>query len=184
MVPGSNPGGRTNFMLQDNEIVKRSLEIATEAHKGQTRWNGEPYITHPTRVAGKFLNNQLEYQHWKRDLKDIKQNDLILLTSIAYLHDVFEDNPAYKIEDLGGKLFNQRLTEEQCVTMSNALKFLTRFDKGQYARYIRNIREDWYATLVKLADLSDNLSDIRKPVQQAKYELAFLFLGGPFWHET
>ena len=36
----------------DAAIVERAFEVALEAHAGQKRDNGEPYITHPLAVAG------------------------------------------------------------------------------------------------------------------------------------
>src|SRR5215469_11277025 len=32
--------------------VRRAYEVGAEAHEGQTRKSGEPYITHPVAVAG------------------------------------------------------------------------------------------------------------------------------------
>jgi (p)ppGpp synthase/HD superfamily hydrolase len=52
------------------ELYEKALAIATEAHNGQTRWNGSPYITHPIRVAARL------------PVED---------SAIAVLHDVLED---------------------------------------------------------------------------------------------
>src|SRR5207244_177642 len=35
----------------DGELVRRAYTYATEAHEGQKRISGEPYITHPAAVA-------------------------------------------------------------------------------------------------------------------------------------
>lgn len=52
--------------------IKRSQEIATKVHDGQTRRNGGAYIEHPARVAAKSPEN---------------------LKPIAWLHDTIEDHP-------------------------------------------------------------------------------------------
>lgn len=35
----------------DRERIVRAFEIAEQAHRGQKRKSGEPYITHPVAVA-------------------------------------------------------------------------------------------------------------------------------------
>ncbi len=64
------------------ETIK-ALELSLEAHKGQTRKSGEPYIVHPILVAAitaKISNDEMMVQ-------------------AALLHDVVEDT-SYTIEDL------------------------------------------------------------------------------------
>jgi GTP diphosphokinase / guanosine-3',5'-bis(diphosphate) 3'-diphosphatase len=63
--------------------TKQALELALEAHKGQIRKSGEPYIVHPILVAAitaKISNDEMMVQ-------------------AALLHDVVEDT-SYAIEDL------------------------------------------------------------------------------------
>uniref|UniRef100_UPI00333F2D50 hypothetical protein n=1 Tax=Limnohabitans sp. TaxID=1907725 RepID=UPI00333F2D50 len=36
----------------DTDMVRRAYKFADEAHLGQMRKSGEPYITHPIAVAG------------------------------------------------------------------------------------------------------------------------------------
>ena len=50
--------------------IVKAKEIATEAHEGQKRSDGKPYITHPARVAAAVKDR---------------------LKPIAWLHDVVED---------------------------------------------------------------------------------------------
>ena len=59
-------------------VVKRALEFATEAHKGQVRKDtGEPYIAHPIEVMGLV----------KQVVDDPE------MQAAALLHDVVEDTP-------------------------------------------------------------------------------------------
>ena len=39
------------YSLAEREIVERAYRVAEEAHKGQTRQSGKPYITHCLEVA-------------------------------------------------------------------------------------------------------------------------------------
>jgi (p)ppGpp synthase/HD superfamily hydrolase len=41
-----------HYTLADRELVQRAYRIAKEAHRGQTRHSGEPYINHCVAVAG------------------------------------------------------------------------------------------------------------------------------------
>ena len=59
-------------------VVKKALEFATEAHKGQVRkYTGEPYIVHPIEVMGLV----------KQVVDDPE------MQAAALLHDVVEDTP-------------------------------------------------------------------------------------------
>lgn len=125
-----------------------ALKIATEAHKGQKRWNDDDYITHPIRVATKCVDN------------DIK--------CIAVLHDVVEDTEI-TVFDLAHKHhFNTFIVDN--------ISYLTKKPHENYADYIMNIKRFPVATFVKIADLKDNLRDLKKGKRRDKYELALKIL--------
>src|SRR5690606_14288534 len=42
---------RSNHPKSDLAVIERAYEVAAQAHKGQKRQSGEPYITHPVAVA-------------------------------------------------------------------------------------------------------------------------------------
>lgn len=58
-------------------LVKNVYEFAAQAHRGQKRYSGEPYITHPITVASMVADMQLDEE----------------AISAALLHDVIEDTP-------------------------------------------------------------------------------------------
>ena len=63
-------------------VVKKALEFATEAHKGQVRkYTGEPYIAHPIEVMGLL----------KQVVDDPEMH------AAALLHDVVEDTPIMNV---------------------------------------------------------------------------------------
>jgi len=79
--------------------VELALTIATEAHKGQFRWDKKtPFIEHPIAVA-KLVKEYLNTGKWMEGAED-------LLISAAYLHDVIEDSnmDAEKLLDKGVRL--------------------------------------------------------------------------------
>jgi len=59
------------------ERIAQAYAFAAQAHEGQTRVSGEPYITHPVAVAG--------------ILADLRMDEKTIIA--ALLHDVIEDTP-------------------------------------------------------------------------------------------
>lgn len=116
----------------NNKQLEIALEIATIAHKGVTRRNGDPYIFHPLRVCNnkKYIQTKLQ-------------------KTAAILHDVIEDTP-----------FTSQFLIEKGIAKEviDVLKYLTH-DKESvtYVDYIDNVCNNVDAMLVKLSDLADNL---------------------------
>lgn len=124
--------------------IKRAEEIAIEAHKGQTRWDGSPYINHPKRVALSFNDSDCRIVGW--------------------LHDVIEDTEI-KAQDLVNKGIPVRLV--------NSIKNLTKREGENYYIFIMRILTDQIATKVKIADIEDNLNDnLKEGSLKDKYRLA------------
>src|SRR4029453_13909635 len=67
------------------ERVQDSYDFAFQAHDGQRRRSGEPYITHPVAVADLLADLKLDAQ----------------TMTAAILHDVMEDTPNTQGEDHG-----------------------------------------------------------------------------------
>ena len=60
--------------------IQDAFLVARDAHEGQTRSSGEPYITHPVAVATILAEMHLDYE----------------TISAALMHDVIEDTPVTK----------------------------------------------------------------------------------------
>ena len=108
-------------------MIGTALEIAWDAHKGQTDKAGNPYIRHPMTVASSM---------------DTEEE-----IAAALLHDVVEDSE-YTFKDL-----KERGIPE---TVLEALRLLTHDPEEDYFSYVRKIRANPIATKVKLADLEHN----------------------------
>ena len=133
--------------MHKNQLLQLCKNIATEAHKGQKRWGGEPYITHPESVANRV--------------------DKIGLKCIAWLHDVLEDT----------KVTAEELLEKEIpIEYVLSLRHLTRRKGQNYKDFILQVREDWMATIVKIADLKDNLKNLKEGSMKDKYRLALYLL--------
>jgi len=125
-----------------------ALGVARAAHLNQKRWGGQPYIIHPVAVAARLPGH---------------------LQVIGYLHDVLEDNAAeYPLT---------RLSELFPVWVVERVVVLTKLPDENYDDYILRVAQDHTTRLVKIADLFDNLKDIKPGSLRDKYRLALRLLG-------
>ena len=120
--------------------------IATKAHKGQKRWNGKPYITHPERVSLQV----------KKDEEKI----------VAWLHDVIEDTNINIVH----------LYVEFGSIIGDAVDAITKREGERYLDYILRVKSNELARVVKIADIKDNLQSLKKGSMKDKYEMAIYFL--------
>ena len=127
---------------QDVELVRRAYRFADEAHLGQMRKNGEPYITHPIAVAALCTE-------WKLDAQAL---------AAALMHDSMEDCGVTKIE----------LIEKFGVPVAELVDGLTKLDKLEFNTREENQAEsfrkmllamarDVRVILIKLADRTHNM---------------------------
>lgn len=125
------------------DIIYFAKLFATEKHSGQTRRNGDEYITHPIAV-GDLVNKYKESHNIKR------------LVAAAYLHDVLEDTDAtyYDLVEIFGYDIASLVME---VTSNDEMK--KAFGKDKYLAYKLNHMTSW-ALVIKLCDRLHNVSDL------------------------
>jgi guanosine-3',5'-bis(diphosphate) 3'-pyrophosphohydrolase len=127
---------------EDTELVRRAYRFADEAHLGQLRNSGEPYITHPIAVAAQCAE-------WKLDAQALMA---------ALLHDAIEDCGVTKSD----------LIERFGAPVAELVDGLTKLDKLQFDTREENQAEsfrkmllamarDVRVILVKLADRTHNM---------------------------
>jgi len=136
-------------------LRKLAEELATKAHEGQVRkFTKEPYINHPKRVA-KYV---LEY---------IKGKSMFfhptVYETVAWLHDAVEDSDL-TIEDLYEMDFP--------VQVILGVQAVTRNPNENYFEFIKRCMHDKVGIFVKIADLTDNMSDLKEGKKKDKYRLA------------
>lgn len=135
--------------MESSELQLRALELATKAHRQQTRWDKKtPYITHPVKVA------------------EMVEGDLEKV--VAYLHDVVEDT-SYSLDDLRREGFPKLIVD--------AVDAITKRDGESYGEYIPRVCENRLAMVVKIADITHNLENLKKGSMKDKYEIARLYIG-------
>lgn len=138
--------------------LERAIHIATEAHAGQTRFDGSPYIEHPLRVM-RTVRNQ---GHSER------------VQIVGVLHDSVEDSDL-TFDDLRAEGFD--------ASVINPLELLTKEKGADYELYVQRLSVNACARAVKKADLFDNLDltglenpSLKKITNIEKYGRALLYL--------
>ncbi|MDR1935545.1 MAG: bifunctional (p)ppGpp synthetase/guanosine-3',5'-bis(diphosphate) 3'-pyrophosphohydrolase [Candidatus Accumulibacter sp.] len=127
---------------EDIELVCAAYRFSDEAHRGQKRLSGEPYVTHPLAVAGALAE-------WRMDAQAVVA---------ALLHDVMEDT----------KVDKARISERFGKEVADLVDGLSKLDKIESRSYqdaqAENFRKmlmvmarDLRIVLIKLADRCHNL---------------------------
>ena len=141
--------------LDVKEGEEEALAYATQAHAGQTRSGGDPYITHPMRVAD--------------HIRKYKQShNLDALISAAYLHDTIEDTDTTQeiLHDLFGGLVASLVKE-----LTSDPAQIKKMGKKHYLAH-KMAAMSSYGLVIKLADRLDNVKDIttaKTPEWRHKY---------------
>ena len=124
------------------EQVRTAYRFADEAHLGQLRASGEPYITHPIAVA-------LQCTEWKLDAQALMA---------ALLHDAIEDCGVTKPELI--ERFGAPVAElVDGLTKLDKLQFHTREENQaeSFRKMLLAMARDVRVILVKLADRTHNM---------------------------
>ncbi|GAB3109035.1 bifunctional GTP diphosphokinase/guanosine-3',5'-bis pyrophosphate 3'-pyrophosphohydrolase [Aestuariicella hydrocarbonica] len=152
-------GHRLSSYLEPHQInrVRRAYYYAEQAHKGQRRRSGEPYVTHPLEVANILAGMHMDHQS----------------LMAAMLHDVIEDTTISK----------EALTEqfgEPVAELVDGVSKLTQFEfETQAQKQAENFQKmalamakDIRVILVKLADRLHNMRTLGALKPEKKRRIA------------
>jgi GTP diphosphokinase / guanosine-3',5'-bis(diphosphate) 3'-diphosphatase len=153
----------------DIRKVREAYRFADEAHLGQFRASGEPYITHPIAVAGLCAE-------WKLDAQAIMA---------ALMHDAMEDCGITKIE----------LIERFGAPVADLVDGLTKLDKLQFStreesqaesfrKMLLAMARDVRVILIKLADRLHNMRTMEAvlPAKRTRIASETLEIYAPIAH--
>ncbi|MDY0746523.1 bifunctional (p)ppGpp synthetase/guanosine-3',5'-bis(diphosphate) 3'-pyrophosphohydrolase [Paucibacter sp. R3-3] len=161
---------RLNYLPKaDVKRIREAYKFADEAHLGQMRNSGLPYITHPIAVAGICAE-------WRLDAQAIMA---------ALLHDTIEDCGVTKAE----------LIERFEAPTAELVDGLTKLDKLQFStkeesqaesfrKMLLAMARDVRVILIKLADRLHNMRtmDAMQPVKQRRIARETLDIYAPIAH--
>jgi GTP diphosphokinase / guanosine-3',5'-bis(diphosphate) 3'-diphosphatase len=139
------------------KLIREAYKFADEAHLGQYRASGEPYITHPIAVAGLVAD-------WRLDAQAVMA---------ALMHDAMEDCGITKpelIERFGAPTAD--LVDG--LTKLDKLQFSTR-EEGQaesFRKMLLAMARDVRVILVKLADRLHNMRTIHAIAPERRQRIA------------
>jgi GTP pyrophosphokinase len=135
--------GKLDYLgAADIESVRQAYRFADQAHLGQLRKNGDPYITHPIAVAAQCAE-------WKLDAQALMA---------ALMHDAIEDCGVTK-EDLVERFGAPVAELVDGLTKLDKLEFDTR-EQNQaesFRKMLLAMAKDVRVILVKLADRTHNM---------------------------
>jgi GTP pyrophosphokinase len=135
----------------DRGLLEKTIAFVLEAHKGQLRKSGEPYIKHPIEVA--------------KTLADLKMSSDVIATGL--LHDVVEDT-SYSIKDIQD-MFGTAVAEmvDSVTKISDIQKGADRTAKT-FKKFLGHISKHPEIIAIKLADRLNNMLTLQylKPEKQ------------------
>ena len=124
------------------DLLKHAYVVARDAHDGQMRSSGDPYITHPVAVALNLAKMNLDHE----------------TLMAALLHDVIEDTPVTK--DELAELFGHTVAElVEGVSKLDKLKFENKeeMQAENFRKMVLAMVQDIRVILIKLADRTHNM---------------------------
>ncbi len=124
------------------DLLKQAYVVARDAHEGQMRSSGEPYITHPVAVAHNLARMHLDHE----------------TLMAALLHDVIEDTETTK--DELAELFGHTVAElVEGVSKLDKLKFDNKeeMQAENFRKMVLAMVQDIRVILIKLADRTHNM---------------------------
>ncbi|PJC85201.1 bifunctional GTP diphosphokinase/guanosine-3',5'-bis(diphosphate) 3'-diphosphatase [Vibrio sp. HA2012] len=124
------------------EALRQSYVVAKNAHEGQTRSSGEPYIIHPVAVARILAEMRLDHE----------------TLMAALLHDVIEDTEVSK-EDLANQFGDTVAELVDGVSKLDKLKFRDRKEAQaeNFRKMVLAMVQDIRVILIKLSDRTHNM---------------------------
>jgi GTP diphosphokinase / guanosine-3',5'-bis(diphosphate) 3'-diphosphatase len=150
----------------DLGLITRAYRFTEEAHKGQKRKSGEPYLVHPVGVA--------------RVLADYQLDTATIVTGL--LHDTVEDTIA-TLDQLDKEFGPEIAGLVDGVTKLSKMTFKTSEEKQaeNFRKMILAMAKDLRVILVKLADRLHNMRTLQhmKPEKQVQIAQETLEIYGP-----
>ncbi|WVD61310.1 bifunctional GTP diphosphokinase/guanosine-3',5'-bis pyrophosphate 3'-pyrophosphohydrolase [Orbus mooreae] len=157
--------------LPDNQVkkIREAYVFAYDAHDGQFRSSGEPYITHPVAVACILADMQLDFE----------------AIAAALLHDTIEDTPV-TYQDVVDQFGEDVAQLVDGVSKLDKLKFRNRQEAQaeNFRKMVLAMAKDVRVILIKLADRTHNMRtlDSLRPDKRRRIAKETLEIFAPLAH--
>ncbi|WNL46912.1 bifunctional (p)ppGpp synthetase/guanosine-3',5'-bis(diphosphate) 3'-pyrophosphohydrolase [Dyella sp. BiH032] len=149
---------RVAYLPEDQVMrVLRAYEVGAQAHEGQARKSGEPYITHPVAVAGILAELGLDAE----------------TIIAAILHDTLEDTALSRAE-LAGEFGDTVADLVDGVTKLDKMRFRSRqeADAESFRKMLLAMARDLRVILIKLADRLHNMRTLGAKDAESRRRIA------------
>ncbi|WP_276352938.1 RelA/SpoT family protein [Cohnella caldifontis] len=142
---------------QDLKRIRDAYEFAEEAHRGQTRKSGEPYIQHPVAVAEILAGMQMD----------------VATIEAALLHDVVEDTNV-TLDDLQARFGETLAGLVDGLTKLERIQFRSKEEQQNenYRKMFVAMANDIRVILIKLADRLHNMRTLKFQSEESQRRIA------------
>ncbi|OUM96056.1 MAG: (p)ppGpp synthetase [Thermobacillus sp. ZCTH02-B1] len=150
---------KASTYMKESDIAKirEAYEFAAEAHKGQVRKSGEPYIEHPVAVAEILVNMQMD----------------VTTAVAALLHDVVEDTNV-TLDDVRARFGETCAMLVDGVTKLERIQFRSKEEQQNenYRKMFVAMAQDIRVILIKLADRLHNMRTLKFQSEEAQRRIS------------
>jgi GTP diphosphokinase / guanosine-3',5'-bis(diphosphate) 3'-diphosphatase len=157
IIPGWDLSAEALPERLDTELLARAYRFSEKAHAGQTRRNGDPYVTHCVEVA--------------KILADLQLDSVTVASGL--IHDVVEDT-AFSVEDVEREFGREVAQIVDGLTKIGHLPMLSREERQveSYRKLLLSVAKDARVILVKLADRLHNMRTLEWMPEEKRQRIA------------
>lgn len=142
---------------KDVNMLIRACEFARNAHDGQIRKSGAPYIIHPIAVAEILLTMQMD----------------AVTVAAAFLHDVVEDTPV-ELDEIKKEFGEDTANLVDGVTKLGRIKYKSKEEQQaeNHRKMFLAMAQDVRVILIKLADRLHNMRTLKHLPEEKQRRIA------------